>query len=94
MIKRLFYIFMEINIKKGIEIQIIKKRFKVFKKDSSPDGAKYGIFPQGYITLSDTTDATRSTALVRFRYKDNKDRNTCAYTGDPGKAAPYDPNLV
>ena len=59
---------------------------------SSPDGAKYGVFPQGYITLSDTTNSNHSTAFVRFKYFDNKDRLTCAWMGDPGKAASYDPN--
>ena len=58
---------------------------------SAPEGGRNGTFPQGYIRESYPPVVDKSTAIVRMQYKDNKERYTCARTGDPGKAAIYDP---
>ncbi|MEJ5165679.1 MAG: hypothetical protein WHV67_01475, partial [Thermoanaerobaculia bacterium] len=58
---------------------------------SAPEGGRMGSPPQGWVRKSDQNDTSYSTAKVYMKYKDGKARYTCALTGDPGRAAPYDP---
>lgn len=62
-------------------------------------GSASGPAAQAYTRASDPLDTTYSRGRFYMWYKDDKARYTCAYMGDPGKAAvgyepdPADPNL-